>query len=334
MAGSDLVLSSVSDPQRSVTIPGIGYGALSEYRLIQPGDYVVGLTPKGSSGTPTVNLTLNAMSGESYTLAAVTKAANQTGLSVLTDDLTPPEPGDAKLRIIGAAPSAPTLDVRGPGGDLALGLPYAGASGYRDLPRRRHHAAGRPARRQPGAAPDHPGPQPGRLSGAGGPQRRPRRRPAGGRRGPDPDAARGDQGRLRGRRRAARTGPLGVHRLRRARRWPRPGWPGCWPGGPGVPGRGRDLARRARLAGRVDPRRVAGRAGQRRARGAAAVAGRGPARAVPGLPRQRHRRLRHRRRAGRDVRPRRRRRAGHAAARRGSLARRRSPLAQRAGRPG
>ena len=134
MAGSDLVLSSVSDPQRSVTIPGIGYGALSEYRLIEPGDYVVGLTPEGSSGSPTVNLTLNAMAGESYTLAAVTKAANQTGLSVLTDDLTPPEPGNAKLRIIGAAPSAPTLDVRGPGGDLALGLTYAGASGYRNLP--------------------------------------------------------------------------------------------------------------------------------------------------------------------------------------------------------
>ena len=74
------------------------------------------------------------MAGTSYTLAAVGRAANQTGLSVLTDDLTPPEPGNAKLRVIGAAPNAPTLDVRGPGGDLALGLPYAGASGYRNLP--------------------------------------------------------------------------------------------------------------------------------------------------------------------------------------------------------
>lgn len=133
-AGSNLVLSSVSDPQRSVTIPGIGYGTLSEYRLLQPGDYVVGLTPAGSTGTPAVSLTLNAMSGSAYTLAAVDKAANQTGLSVLTDDLTPPAPGNAKLRVIGAAPSAPTLDVRGPGGDVAVGLPYAGASGYRNLP--------------------------------------------------------------------------------------------------------------------------------------------------------------------------------------------------------
>lgn len=134
MAGSDLVLSSVSDPQRSVTIPGVDYGALSAYLLIQPGDYVVGISPKGSTGSPAVSLTLNAMSGTTYTLAAVGRAANETGLSVLTDDLTPPEPGKARLRVIGAAPSAPTLDVRGPGGDLALGLPYAGASGYRNLP--------------------------------------------------------------------------------------------------------------------------------------------------------------------------------------------------------
>jgi Domain of unknown function (DUF4397) len=134
MAGADMVLSSVSDPQRSVTIPGVGYGSLSAYRLIQPGDYVVGITPKGSTGTPAVSLTLNAMPGTSYTLAAVGRPANQTGLSVLTDDLTPPPPGNAKLRVIGAAPDSPTLDVRGPGGDLALGLPYAGASGYRNLP--------------------------------------------------------------------------------------------------------------------------------------------------------------------------------------------------------
>jgi Domain of unknown function (DUF4397) len=134
MAGADLVLSSVSDPQRSVTIPGVGYGALSEYRLIQPGDYVVGIEPEGSSGTPAVGLTLNAMAGSSYTLAAVGRAASDTGLSVLNDDLTPPAPGSAKLRVIAAAPSAPTLDVRGPGGDLALGLSYAEASDYRSLP--------------------------------------------------------------------------------------------------------------------------------------------------------------------------------------------------------
>ena len=53
---------------------------------------------------------------------------------MLTDDLAPPEPGNAKIRVIGAAPSAPTLDVRGPGGDIALGLPYAQASGYRTVP--------------------------------------------------------------------------------------------------------------------------------------------------------------------------------------------------------
>ena len=148
MAGSDLVLSSVSDPQRSVTIPGVEYGALSDYRLVQPGDYVVGITPEGLHRQPAVSLTLNAMAGDSYTLAAVGQAANQTGLSVLTDDLAPPEPGNAKLRVIGAAPNAPMLDVRGPGGDVAVGLPYAGASGYRNLPAGTVTLVGRAARWQ------------------------------------------------------------------------------------------------------------------------------------------------------------------------------------------
>lgn len=134
MAGTDLVLSSASDPGRSVTIPGEQYGGLSEYRLVQPGDYVVGMVPAGGGGTPAVSLTLNAMSGTSYTLAAVDRSANPAGLSVLTDDLTPPPAGQAKLRVIGGAPGSPVLDVRGPAGDVAIGLPYAGASGYRDLP--------------------------------------------------------------------------------------------------------------------------------------------------------------------------------------------------------
>jgi Domain of unknown function (DUF4397) len=133
MAGNELLLSSVSDPQRSVTIPGLPYGGLSEYRLVQPGDYVAGITPKGSAGAPAVSLTLNAMSGGAYTLAAVGKSS-RTGLSILTDDLTPPEPGNAKIRVIGAAATAPTLDVRGPGGEIALGLPYAQASAYRAVP--------------------------------------------------------------------------------------------------------------------------------------------------------------------------------------------------------
>lgn len=133
MAGSDLVLSSASDPQRSVRIPGLTYGGMSEYRLIQPGDYVVGISAEGSPATPSVSLTLNAMEGTAYTVAAVGKA-NTAGLAVLTDDLTPPGPGNAKVRVINAAPTAPTLDVRGSGGDLARGLAYATAGEYRTVP--------------------------------------------------------------------------------------------------------------------------------------------------------------------------------------------------------
>lgn len=134
MAGAELVLSSVSDPQRSVTIPGVPYGGLSEYRLVQPGDYVVGVKAVGGDGTtPSVTQTLNAMAGSAYTLASVGDAGNGS-LAVFTDDLTPPEPGNAKVRVIDAAPPGQPIDVRGPAGVFAQGLESGRASGYLTFP--------------------------------------------------------------------------------------------------------------------------------------------------------------------------------------------------------
>jgi hypothetical protein len=132
MAGAELVLSSVSDPQRSVTIPGVAYGGLSEYRLIQPGDYVVGVKAVGGDGTtPSVTQTLNAMAGSAYTLAS---AGGTGGLAVFTDDLTPPEPGNAKVRVIDAAPPGQPIDVSSPAGVFAQGLDSGKASGYLTFP--------------------------------------------------------------------------------------------------------------------------------------------------------------------------------------------------------
>lgn len=134
LAGTELVLSSVSDPQRGVTIGGVAYGALSDYRLIQPGDYVVGIQPAGGGGPQLVSTTLNATAGAAYTLAAV-GGKTESGLSVFTDDLTPPGAGQGKVRIIDAAPPEPVLDVHGPGGEpFALGVPCGAASDYRTLP--------------------------------------------------------------------------------------------------------------------------------------------------------------------------------------------------------
>ncbi len=134
MPDTELIVSSVADPRSSVTIAGVGYGSVSAYRRIEPGDYVVALRPKGSGKPPLVSTTLNAMVGKSYTLGAVGDKKS-SGLKIFTDDLTLPAAGRAKVRVIDAAPPAPVLDVRGPGGTpFALGLACGAASAYREVP--------------------------------------------------------------------------------------------------------------------------------------------------------------------------------------------------------
>lgn len=133
MPDTELVISSVADPRRSVTIAGTGYGSVSAYRRVEAGDYVVAVRSKGTDKPALVSTTLNAMVGESYTLGAVGDK-EPSGLKIFTDDLTPPAAGRAKMRVIDAAPPAPVLDVRGPGdAPFALGLAHGTASGYREV---------------------------------------------------------------------------------------------------------------------------------------------------------------------------------------------------------
>jgi Domain of unknown function (DUF4397) len=133
MAGATISIAPVAGPSRDVVLPGEPYGALSAYQRIEPGDYVVTIRGAGNATTPMVSSALKAESGASYTLASV-GAADQHGLAVFTDDLTAPPTGRARVRVINAAPPAPVLDVRGPGGaPFSTGLPLAQVSGYRTV---------------------------------------------------------------------------------------------------------------------------------------------------------------------------------------------------------
>jgi hypothetical protein len=133
LAGATISISSVAGPARDIMLPGEPYGALSAYQRIEPGDYVVTIRSAGNATTPVVSSALKAESGASYTLASV-GAADKRGLAVFTDDLTAPPAGRARVRVINAAPPAPVLDVRGPGGaPFSTGLPLAQVSGYRTV---------------------------------------------------------------------------------------------------------------------------------------------------------------------------------------------------------
>lgn len=131
-----MYLTAVGDPDRDFTVPGVGYGAVSEYRSLPAGTYTVAMRPAGApaDAPPVIATTLTTQPGAAYTVAG-TGLYDELGLTVLNDDLAMPEPGQARVRVVNAAAGAPGVDLGVVGGPvLAEDLEFAGTSGYRSVP--------------------------------------------------------------------------------------------------------------------------------------------------------------------------------------------------------
>lgn len=132
----DVYVDSVSDPTAKLVLHGVSYGAISGYQQVPPGTYTVAMRANGAAtNTPPVLSTTVQVSGSSaHTVAGVGNFAS-LGLEVLTDDLTLPPAGQARLRVLSAAATAKSLDVTLAGGaPVAMQLPFAHTSGYVDVP--------------------------------------------------------------------------------------------------------------------------------------------------------------------------------------------------------
>ncbi|SFO89346.1 protein of unknown function [Geodermatophilus dictyosporus] len=132
----DVYVDSVADPAVGQVFPGVDYGTVSEYQDVPPGSYAISMRPAGADpGTPPVlSTTVQVDADSARTVAGVGPFAD-LGLEVLEDDLTPPAPGSARLRVVAAAAGAQTLDVAVPGGPaLAGGLAFADTTPYVDVP--------------------------------------------------------------------------------------------------------------------------------------------------------------------------------------------------------
>ena len=108
----DVYVDSASDPARSFVVPGVGYGAVSEYRDVAADAYVVSMRPAGAApdSPAVISTTVDARPGQAYTIAGVGMSA-ELGLAVLPDDLDAPAEGRADVRVVNAATTAPTVDV-------------------------------------------------------------------------------------------------------------------------------------------------------------------------------------------------------------------------------
>ena len=123
-------------------LPNVVFGDFTDYLDLGPaGAYEVNIIPTGGTD-PAITFSGDLADGD-YTLLAVGDGVNQPlDLLALADDNTAPADGNIKIRVVHAAPFAPTLDgtnvsIRTAGGDVVGGLnpvPFGVASGYLELP--------------------------------------------------------------------------------------------------------------------------------------------------------------------------------------------------------
>lgn len=128
----DVYVVSVADPANKVVLRGLSYGSVSPYQSLPEGSYTVSMRPAGAGeATPAViSTTLTAGGGDAYTVAGVGVFVD-LGLKVLTDDLTLPPDGKAKIRVIQASAARPTLDIALDGGPtLATDVGFSTTTPY------------------------------------------------------------------------------------------------------------------------------------------------------------------------------------------------------------
>ena len=131
----DIYIAALDGSERE-TIRKAAYGTLSQYSNLQPGEYTVAMRPAGAEASSAAMLswTVRVDAGSAATVLAVGKR-DQLRNAIVTDDLTPPTSGNAKVRLIQGAPSQAKVDVTAVGGPaLARGVAYGTATGYAEVP--------------------------------------------------------------------------------------------------------------------------------------------------------------------------------------------------------
>ncbi|MCG5431007.1 DUF4397 domain-containing protein [Mycobacterium sp. MYCO198283] len=132
----DVYLTSFSGGTTTLALSDVGYGDVSDYQSLQPGQYTIGMRPAGAdpSTPPAITWTLDAKPGGAYTALAIGMNKSLEG-RVLADDLTPPPAGQARVRVVQAAASAPKADIAAAGGPtFATALPFTTTTDYTSVP--------------------------------------------------------------------------------------------------------------------------------------------------------------------------------------------------------
>ncbi|MFF5172035.1 DUF4397 domain-containing protein [Micromonospora sp. NPDC000089] len=113
----------------------VAYGAVSNYLTLPTGRYAVAMRKAGApeSQPPVLTTEVAVDGGAAYTVAGVGRYAD-LGLRVLSDDLSAPAGGQAKVRVVQASVRAPVVDVAATDGPaIADAVRFASTTDYRQV---------------------------------------------------------------------------------------------------------------------------------------------------------------------------------------------------------
>jgi hypothetical protein len=131
----DVYLTAFGRPDFHERVNGVGYGVVSEYQMIQPGEYTIAMRPTGASPTtkPAISTTLTAQKGRAYTVAGL-GSFSDLALKVLNDEISLPPAGQARMRVVNAAPHAGDLSIKRAGTAVIERTAFGDASSYVYVP--------------------------------------------------------------------------------------------------------------------------------------------------------------------------------------------------------
>ncbi|PZF85314.1 DUF4397 domain-containing protein [Jiangella anatolica] len=113
----------------------VGYGDVSNYARLPAGTYSAAMRPAGApaDSEPVITAAVEVEDGVAITVAAVGMNAELSG-RILVDDLTAPAAGQARVRLISAAVSSPSVSVTTDTGTvLADNAEFGTATAYSEL---------------------------------------------------------------------------------------------------------------------------------------------------------------------------------------------------------
>lgn len=124
------------DGQEEHMLAGLGYGDVSDYASLEPGSYSFLLRPMGApaDSDPAVTASAELEEGATYTFVAMGPMGDMQQ-ALLTDDLSPPPAGQAKVRLLQASSTAGEVDISAVDGPvLAQDRPFTSVTDYAPVP--------------------------------------------------------------------------------------------------------------------------------------------------------------------------------------------------------